>query len=324
MDDDVLLEARVRQRLGRVCSHPGAISVWCRKGRVELRGPVLGHELPSLLRAIRRVRGVQDVQDLMQPHEQPGDVPGLQGGGHDATGGQADLFQRNWAPATRFMVGSTGALVLLHGLGQRGFLAKAFATVGAALLGRSVFNAPFRELAGVGRRRPGVHIHKSIQVNGPVEQVFALWQHFEDFPKFMTHVQEVRNIGDRRYLWKVTGPAGTRFEWEAVMTRFEPNRLIAWRSAPGATVGNAGVIHFRPGAHGGTLIDIQLSYSPPAGLLGHGIAHLLGADPKKQLDDDMIRFKSLVELGKARGHERVTREQVLNSPASATGVIGPR
>jgi hypothetical protein len=41
-----------------------------------------------------------------------------------------------------------------------------------------------------------------------------------------------------------------------------------------------------------------MTYNPPAGLLGHGVAALLGADPKRALDDDLLRFKSLLEHGR--------------------------
>jgi uncharacterized membrane protein len=101
------------------------------------------------------------------------------------------------------------------------------------------------------------------------------------------------------------------FEWDALITRLIPNQVLAWKSVEGSTVENAGIIHFEP-FHGGrsTRLDIRMSYNPPAGALGHAFARLLGADPKRQMDDDLLRFKSLIELGKATGHETVSREQL--------------
>ncbi len=75
-------------------------------------------------------------------------------------------------------------------------------------------------------------------------------------------------------------------------------------------VENAGIIHFEEAGGGRTRLDIRLSYNPPAGAIGHAFAKLLGADPKKQMDDDLLRFKSLMELGKATGHETVTRDEL--------------
>jgi hypothetical protein len=52
-------------------------------------------------------------------------------------------------------------------------------------------------------------------------------------------------------------------------------------------------------------------YNAPAGALGHAVAKLFGADPKSELDDDLVRLKSLIEYGKASvGGTTVTREDV--------------
>ena len=42
------------------------------------------------------------------------------------------------------------------------------------------------------------------------------------------------------------------------------------------------------------------------------MASIFGNDPKSEMDDDMVRLKSLLEYGKTRAHgQRVTREGVL-------------
>ncbi len=54
-----------------------------------------------------------------------------------------------------------------------------------------------------------------------------------------------------------------------------------------------------------------MSYNPPAGAVGHTVAALLGADPKREMDDDLARFKSLIERGETTAHnQKVTREEV--------------
>src|SRR5690606_16207145 len=94
--------------------------------------------------------------------------------------------------------------------------------------------------------------------------------------------------------------AGLSVQWNAVITRQEPNSLIAWKSEPGSLVESAGTVHFRPNAQGGTQLDIQMSYNPPAGALGHAMAAIFGSDPRHLMDEDMIRFKSLIENEKTR------------------------
>jgi uncharacterized membrane protein len=51
--------------------------------------------------------------------------------------------------------------------------------------------------------------------------------------------------------------------------------------------------------NGGTRLDVEMSYSPPAGVLGHVVAKLFGADPKTELDEDLLRMKTFLETGKA-------------------------
>jgi osmotically-inducible protein OsmY len=78
--DDTILAERVRAQLGRWVSHPRAIEVESRDGVVTLRGPVLQREVPRLLSAVERVRGVRDVVSAVEEHTEAGSIPALQGG----------------------------------------------------------------------------------------------------------------------------------------------------------------------------------------------------------------------------------------------------
>jgi len=118
----------------------------------------------------------------------------------------------------------------------------------------------------------------------------------------MEHVREVRVTGDGRWHWRVSGPSGIEVEWDAEVTRADPGRLIAWKTVENASVESSGTVRFVP-ERNGTRVDVSLTYNPPLGALGHAVAALLGGDPKKQLDDDLLRLKSLLEQGKATGHE---------------------
>lgn len=105
--DDTTLVNRVRARLGRVCSHPGAIDAEAHNGTVTLRGPVLASERDKVLAAIASVRGVASVENALETHETAENVPALQGTGSVA-GPSLDLLQRRWAPATQAMVAAAG------------------------------------------------------------------------------------------------------------------------------------------------------------------------------------------------------------------------
>ncbi|HYG70341.1 MAG TPA: SRPBCC family protein, partial [Anaeromyxobacteraceae bacterium] len=295
--DDGVVAERVRARLGRHTSHAHAIHVAVRNGQVELTGPVLSSEWQRVVDGVKRVRGVRGVTDRLEAHASPAGVSALQGGGRRP--GRGGLARDRWAPGTRLAAGGAGVYLLANGVGGGGLLGLPAAVAGLALLARAAANAP------VGRSATGgaeIHVRKSIAIAQPVDEVYAFFTEFQNLPRFMSHVREVRATGPNRTRWSVDGPGGVPVEWEAVATAQEPNRLVAWESEPGSVVRTAGSVRFEEDG-AGTRMEVTLRYHPPAGALGHAVARLLGADPKRQLDDDLVRLKSLLERGKATGRE---------------------
>jgi uncharacterized membrane protein len=306
VDDDVI-EARVRSRLGRLVSHPGAIHVTAHEGRVILTGPVLRREIEALLSGIKEVRGVQAVEPHLEPHESAEGVAALQGGSAKrGRGPRFELRQENWTPAARVLVGAAGGTLTLWALQRRGLLGIAAGLVGVGACTRAVCNRSMRRLFGIGGGRTALEFEKIIDIHAPCDEVFRLWSNFSSFPNFLSHVCEVR-VNDGRSHWVVEGPMGTRVSWDAELTRREENRLLAWRSLPGELIGNAGIIRFEPVSDDVTRMHIHLAYNPPGGIIGHAIASLFGKDPQHALDDDLVRFKSLLEQGKATAHGHQVR-----------------
>jgi uncharacterized membrane protein len=296
---DEILRERVRSRLGGAVSHPGAIEVAALSGRVTLSGAVLEREYVRLLRAVWAVRGVTDVEDRLAVYESPAGISALQGGGRPRERGFGP-WRESWPPGVRVVMGAVGGALIINALaGGRSALGFLGGLGGAALIARSGTNMSIDRLVGV--RRPAMELQKCIDVAAPVEQVFETFSQLERFPEFMKHVREVQVRGDGTSRWVVEGPAGGMISWEAVTTRLEPNRLIAWRTLPGSGVEHAGLLRFEP-TEGGTRVLVTMSYTPPAGALGHAVARLFGADPKSELDDDLLRMKVFLETGR-RAHD---------------------
>jgi uncharacterized membrane protein len=285
-----VLEERVRATLGRWVSHPRAIDVAADAGCVRLTGDVLAGELPPLLRAVEAVRGVREVESRLQPHE-AADIPSLQGG-VESTGPRPEPMQRHRTPAVRLLSATGGAALAVYGMGRGGAAGRLLA-IGGLLL--AVGGASSRRTAAIGERT-AIDIEKSVLIAAPPDKVFAMWSDYENFPRFMSHVEEVRALGEGRTHWVVEGPAGTHVEWDAVVTERIPPRLLSWRSLPGASVEHEGSVRFDE-AEGGTRVTLHMSYRPPGGALGHGAAALFGRDPKREMDDDLMRMKSFVETG---------------------------
>lgn len=329
-DDDVI-EARVRSALGRFVSHPHAVDVTVDQGRVTLDGDVLESEAAEIVARVPRVRGVQDVLNRLRVHQSAEGVPALQGGrmrrprgasvplaenggngpawdehARDEHARDDRIYQgrtrEHWSPAERLISGVAGGALALMGARRRGGLGTAASLAGLALLTRGATNRRLRSIVGVnGGAARTIDVQKTITIHAPVEQVYAALTEWERFPEWMTHVREVRSagphgeIGERTH-WVVDGPAGTKVSWDAETTGLVPNEFVSWKSVEGATVRQAGSIRFEPTGDG-TRVQVQLSYLPPAGAVGHAVAALFGRDPRRQMHDDLARLKTLIETG---------------------------
>ena len=312
---DRLLEERARARMGRYVSHPGSVVIRAEQGRLHLTGPILGHEAMRLVPMLRTMRGVKDVVNNLELHAEPGNVPGLQGESQKRVP-QSELMQENWSPGVRLLNTAGGGALALSGMRRGGLTGKAMTLLGLGAAVRGVTNRPMTRMMSMGSERYSVDVMKSINVNVPPETVYQYWSNYTNFPLFMEHVKEVRDLGGDRSHWKVAGPAGTEMEWDAVTTRREQDRLIAWKSEPNQQVENAGVVRFEPNAEGGTRVTVRMSYNPPAGVVGHAVASLLGADPKQAMDEDLLRFKSLIEKGKTSAEGREVRREEVRAEAT--------
>lgn len=151
-----------------------------------------------------------------------------------------------------------------------------------------------------GHRAAGEAIRRvrAITVNRSPEETYRFWRDFTNFPRFMQHLQSVELLDDTRSRWRTEAPAGRSVEWEAEITEDRPNELIAWRTLPGSDVRHSGCVRFQPAPGGrGTEVRIEMEYQPPGGAVGSTIAALFGKEPKQQLQDDLRRFKQVLETG---------------------------
>jgi uncharacterized membrane protein len=139
---------------------------------------------------------------------------------------------------------------------------------------------------------------KTITINRSPDEVYNFWRNLENLSSFMYHLESVQSMGGNRSHWVARGPAGVRVEWDAEITEDRPGELIAWRSLEGSDVDNSGRVEFEPAPGGrGTILRVNIQYNPPGGAIGAGIAKLLGKEPGQQVQDDLRRFKQIMETG---------------------------
>jgi uncharacterized membrane protein len=219
--------------------------------------------------------------------------------------------EENWAPAVRVAIGTLGGALAVKGTRTKGTPGNLLRLLGLSLLARAASNIPARRLVELGIGQPGFVAEKTILVSAPIDEVWELWSHFENFPRFMAHLREVRKLDEGRSHWVAAGPAGVSVEWDAVVTDWVPNVFIAWTSVEGSSIETSGQVRLRALSENETQIDVQLSYRPPAGAAGHALATLLGTDPKQAMDEDLAKLKSLLESQKTSPPEGPVLQEVV-------------
>ena len=159
-----------------------------------------------------------------------------------------------------------------------------------------------------------IRVAQAVTINRAPEELYRFWRDFQNLPRFMKHLESVRETGNRRSHWVAKAPAGRKVEWDAEITEDRPNELIAWRSLEGADVDNVGSVRFERASGGrGSIVKVEMLYSPPAGALGAAVARLFGENPEWQVKDDLRRFKQVMETG-----EIITTEGQPAGRASST------
>lgn len=248
-------------------------------------GPVLSEARRSLTAKLGEVPA-----GVLRYGSRVGDLQGLEGATLLSSGARA-VSGVTPAAALRLV----GAALALYGLVRRGAVGAMLRMLGTSLV---VGGSGQGAMAGMGLspvdRRRAVDIQKTLHIDAPVDQVYAFWSNYENFPLFMSHVREVEDLGSGRSHWRVSGPGGVPIEWYAQLTQESPNEVIAWRSESGSMLENAGVIRFTQTGKG-TRVDLRFCYHPPAGGAGQAVAELLGSDPRTKLNEDLGRMKALLE-----------------------------
>jgi uncharacterized membrane protein len=158
----------------------------------------------------------------------------------------------------------------------------------------------------------GVNVEEIVTINRPASELFRFWRNFEQLPVFMDHLVSVQQLDQRRSHWVAKAPAGRTVEWDAEIINEISDELIGWRTLDGADVISAGSVRFIPARGGrGTEVRVRLQYDPPGGKVGSAIAKMFGEEPSQTIQEDLRRFKWLMEAreiptteGQPRGRRR--------------------
>ena len=303
---DWLLAERVRSELGRLSPHSRDVSVRAEDGKVHLWGAILNDEKDGILKAAARTRGVGEVIDELEVFYSPEEMNAFRETTASKSSEVPSWKQQSLSPATRLLSSVGGSLLTLYGLKRKGLAGPVLSTAGLLLTARGMTNIDTNSLLGLSTGGNGIRVQKTINISAPIDEVYRFWQNFENFPLFMDHVKEVV-VQNGISTWKVAGPAGSSIEFQAHITRDVPNESIAWETIPDSQIHHAGVVHFEKNWDGGTRVTVQMTYMPPAGVVGHKVAELFGVDPRQAMQDDLSRLKVLLEVNKMTTAENTSQ-----------------
>ena len=147
-------------------------------------------------------------------------------------------------------------------------------------------------------------IEESVEVEVPVRTAYNQWTQFEEFPRFMEGVEQVRQLTDTTVHW-VAEIAGQRREWDAKITEQTPDQRIAWTSEDGPE--HAGVVTFHRLGDSQTRVMVQMDYEPEGA--AEKVGDALGLVTRR-VKGDLGRFKELIESRGPGGETGAWRGEV--------------
>ncbi|SEL78636.1 SRPBCC family protein [Parapedobacter koreensis] len=213
----------------------------------------------------------------------------------------SEKFAKNVGTAERVISAAIGGYLLYQGLRDVRRRPIAMLVSSGYLLFRAATGyCPLSRWIGKKEpHNPAINIQTFITVNKPRDAVYRYWRSLQNLPTFMSHLIEVKELDEKRSHWlaKMPGTAGT-IEWDAEIVKDEPGYLIGWQSVSGSPIENAGKVQLYDSPDRlATEMRVVFSYHPPAGGLGTGIAKLLNPFFKQIIEEEIYRFKRVIEAG---------------------------
>jgi uncharacterized membrane protein len=212
-------------------------------------------------------------------------------------------LSNNLSSAERTVSIAAGAKLALSGF--KGLFKSPFSSIiklgaGGYLLNRGITgHCELYSRMGRNTTEPvNVNIRSSYLIDKPRQEVYDFWRKLDNLPLFMKHLESVELIDGKRSHWVLKLPTGVaKVSWDAEIVSDEPGYSIGWSSLPDSLIDNAGKVRFQDNPEGNdTLVDVVISYRPPAGGFGGGIAHILNPVFKNMVDNDVRNFKQYMDI----------------------------
>lgn len=204
----------------------------------------------------------------------------------------------------RILSAALGAFLLSSGINnlfRHPISALVKTALGGTLLYRGISgNCPVYSSMGKTKgvsHTPAINIRTNLIVNKPKNEVYAFWRKLENLPLFMKHISNVTEIDSKHSHWEAIIPGNIgKIKWNAEIVKEEDGYMIGWQSIANSMINNAGKVVFNDALGGkGTELEVVISYHPPAGEIGAGIAKTLNPIFEKIIRQDVMNFKDYIE-----------------------------
>jgi uncharacterized membrane protein len=184
----------------------------------------------------------------------------------------------------------------------------------AAVAGVTALDIYYSRQLSNGKTAIQAPLTKTITINRSPEDLYRMWRNFQNLPRFMKHLESVEVLSENRSRWTAKLPGGKTLQWESEILLDRPNEEIVWQTLEDSDIQHSGSVRFEPASpRRGCRVILQMEHNPEHGKVGTTIAKLLGKVPEQFIQEDLRRFKQLMETG-----EVATTE---GQPSGRRGII---
>ena len=141
------------------------------------------------------------------------------------------------------------------------------------------------------------------EIQASVSEVWEVWSDLEAMPLWMSWIESVKTIDETTTTlpdlteWTLAAN-GFRFKWKAKICERVEAQKLKWESVGGLPT--KGCVRFYP-EENKTTVKLVISYELPMVLAPLMEANLLGGMVTHELQENINRFKELVESGYKKG-----------------------
>ena len=174
--------------------------------------------------------------------------------------------------------------------------AAATAVAGVAALDLYASKAELQ--SSIAQAEQDVPVHTSLVINSTPDEIYGFWRKLENLPRFMSHLESVTELDERRSEWSARLPGGMQLRWQSEIVEDQPGRLLSWRTIAGSEINHVGSVRFEPApGDKGTQVHVEIYYGMPGGSTAARAAQLVSVAPEAMVLEDLRRLKQLIETG---------------------------